>query len=397
MLAVQLPVVRPNLQFGEELDFIALSLAQLAYYADADIPARTNAAFNRSWKIDHFVRVPKVPNGRPGFLICPITEGDTKFLFVAIQGTTQLLQWIRYINLSAIVDSEHGVQGQTYQIFKMYAEQIKAILDVQQEIIEATTQRNWRVIFTGHSLGGAIAHFLTKWYATQFPNTLFSALGFASPRVGNWNFEIGWPRNTTRKHWYTRNDPIDFFPCMMPTTEDLLNPVVALGQYPLIPVLEPQQIDPNGLSGDRNWLRAVTTATQLATELGRDLNTDSLWRSHFIQAYRMAFSNRVMMRDELFRLRFLHLEYPDNNSWGANFRVGNEPAANMLLVLDPPPADQAVPPHLIPNVTGQVPLSMGGDWSTQESAGSNGNLSAPIPRQNPFVRRQHRPIGGVVR
>lgn len=400
------PVLDPITTFEWEQGwrkYLCFAYANLAYYADSAFPARVLESFRRAWFHDSVTRVPGVPGGRPPFVVVPFSTNGANVLVVAIAGTTSLWQWVGLTDVPAFQDPVIGTPCRTATVYNRHASAIKAILDEDPDFLTAKNTAGWKVVFTGHSLGGALAEVLAKQYrGSGFYNSIYVEK-FASPRVGDARFRDAWTRDILTNSYYLEYDPIDVFPFNANVMAEFADQTYRYPETLFVPDAMEFRIGRNGNGAFKPSVVQNANAVRLAAELVSDLAIDSLWRDHVIAMYRLALSNQLFPQNNLMKFRFLHWELPDNNAWGKFFVPDVEISAAMLGLRSPPPDDEPVPAVLLSRGMsgggnwGDGGASATGDWGLSESGGRNGNIVRPEPRQVPFVRRQHRPIGGTHR
>lgn len=101
------------------------------------------------------------------------------YVFVGIQGTQTFGQWVLNVLGSAQVDVAPGYGAIAF----VFGQQAGAVFAKVDPVIRSAI-RSRRLVFTGHSLGGAIAQVLAVTYVKLgFTNT--AAFVFGSPRVGD--------------------------------------------------------------------------------------------------------------------------------------------------------------------------------------------------------------------
>jgi pimeloyl-ACP methyl ester carboxylesterase len=105
-------------------------------------------------------------------VVAVVKQTDNEFL-VAVPGTTDAGGWMR--DLTAW-PAYFPALGWTHEGFGSGG------VDLWKEV-SLLLPANSRVIFAGHSLGGALAQCLAVQYATQRPDASFEVVVFGSPRV----------------------------------------------------------------------------------------------------------------------------------------------------------------------------------------------------------------------
>ena len=87
--------------------------------------------------------------------------------------------------------------------------------EINQDIIEYRKDPDGdnHLIFTGHSLGGALATIASVYYGSLYPDMSISCITFGSPRVGNRDFAKIFNSNITESHRFVNeDDPVPMGP-----------------------------------------------------------------------------------------------------------------------------------------------------------------------------------------
>ena len=120
-----------------------------------------------------------------------LVNKDQKYMIIAFRGTDNLQNWMKNVEISSMKMkfgqfencSVHKGFGQIFEVLqKKIVEIIKKYHDGKDKILKT-------VIFTGHSLGGALANLNYVRFSNWLPNIKFECITFGAPRVGDQNFE----------------------------------------------------------------------------------------------------------------------------------------------------------------------------------------------------------------
>lgn len=104
----------------------------------------------------------------------------------AIEGTTNVAQAMQYILYSGQrINNQFGPQG-AHSMFLWMAESLIPLIQADLAAIPAGA----KLLFTGHSLGAAIAYLLACWFSKNSGYEVANYVGFCSPRVGSHAFCI---------------------------------------------------------------------------------------------------------------------------------------------------------------------------------------------------------------
>lgn len=154
--------------FTRQTNLMAVGLCGLAYQPAANWTIEAQLACG----IADLTSYPTNYDFVPAFWIIHEAEGYT----VVIAGTTTSTQWLSYI-VNAGVQPAYGGAGNVFQPFNLIAEAIVPVL--QQHI---TPQ--YRIFFTGHSAGGAVANIV----AQKMQDLGYRVAGcwtYGAPKVGD--------------------------------------------------------------------------------------------------------------------------------------------------------------------------------------------------------------------
>lgn len=101
------------------------------------------------------------------------------------------------------------------KVHKGFYKQFKSIEIKLTKILLKLTDDAKRIIFSGHSLGGALAQIAAAYYGDIFEELFITCYTFGSPRVGNTYF-VEWFSNSVDEHVRVVNegDPVPMIPTM---------------------------------------------------------------------------------------------------------------------------------------------------------------------------------------
>jgi hypothetical protein len=126
-------------------------------------------------------------------------------VYVAFKGTNDVSDVIIDINCFIMENIHAGFH--------------KVFYEVENELTtDLNTQKNkchiHKIVFTGHSLGGAIATIAGHFYAEKFPDCMVEVVTFGSPKVGNSEFVKEFNKRVyTCLRLFNSEDPIPLVPC----------------------------------------------------------------------------------------------------------------------------------------------------------------------------------------
>lgn len=348
-----------------------LAFAMLAYYNTVDFVGRVLTSFQRSYDVTDIRRTQRSTAGRPGF-ITAIFRGDTnQKIIVAIEGTTspsQLLAYCREFRSEQM--RENGPW--TYGVFAEYAKQIIALLDLDPLWVEARSIRGVDVVFTGHSLGAAIAKVLAEHYSNVYRTLNVRYCAFASPRVTIPRTDSIPSPHQIGVDVYTEQDAIRNFPFANDGTKRSWNGSNSLGLQFFDAPLRARMWDQNGYEMGYGLYQLPTSGPDALRQLSRASLAATMFFQHEIKYYRNMMSNVLFRYNDEDLARFNFIELPDNNAWGYRWRDRTAVDSTWLVDMPSTPADQDVrvggriitggtPPVVVsrpqPSVTAPTPQS----------------------------------------
>lgn len=127
-------------------------------------------------------------------------------LIIAFKGTTTCREAMVDINIGKIDLGKFGkVHRGIYEYFtEVHRDQIS-------EILNDTSYSN--IVFTGHSLGGAIATIAASYFGGEYHDKNMYCVSFGAPRVGNWRFVKTFHKRVYKSFRFeNRNDIVTNFP-----------------------------------------------------------------------------------------------------------------------------------------------------------------------------------------
>lgn len=124
-----------------------------------------------------------------------ILSKSNQYLFIVFRGTQEFENWAANLNFMSVHLKLENLPTKVHAGFSNSQTLLQPnLVNLIKENPEVKT-----VIFTGHSLGGAIAQIMStkfsSWLKQKMPNTRFEVVTFGSPRVGDENFAKIFTRN----------------------------------------------------------------------------------------------------------------------------------------------------------------------------------------------------------
>ena len=111
-----------------------------------------------------------------------------KYVFT-FPGTTTFYQLLSEIILSQQIEFDGDPDIKVHELFYMIFKNIKNDIFIEEILKDIKTNKDYQIIFTGHSLGGAIATLASYYYSkNKLAENEPVLITFGQPRVGNENF-----------------------------------------------------------------------------------------------------------------------------------------------------------------------------------------------------------------
>lgn len=133
---------------------------------------------------------------------------NDKELVVAFRGTQRNYKDILTDLNFSLVDSVSPIPGERFRVHRGFMAQWRGI---RAEIRDTVSWRYRRVVFTGHSLGGALAELASVELGIYAP----VCVTFGAPRVGDKSFtRVAKARNVTRRRYVFGADIVPIVPLM---------------------------------------------------------------------------------------------------------------------------------------------------------------------------------------
>jgi hypothetical protein len=323
----------------------------------------------RSYAWDTFQVLPRVADHAPCTVIAKRLAGKEKRITVAIEGTNSLSQIMGNWTSGALVEDVAG-RWLTYKPFNDRAVEVQAALEASGFSTLLDDNPEAQVIFTGHSLGAAIAEILCFTYRSAKPFINYQLWKFGAPKVGT----TSWTRNVEQTlydtSFYTEADPMYLFPNYMPPrgVAAYLLPTINLGL--LTSDRHKWRARPNGSTGGGGEFDDITNALRLSRLFTSNVTDPANpWYWHRVNGYRYTITQMLNRVGGLEAARFRYFEAPNENNWGAAYVQDGGVTDLMTQIVDPAPAmfvtnfvpppppnpNQPVPPNVvIPNSGGII-------------------------------------------
>ena len=392
MLSVRLPRQRPSgiIVFGDILE--AYAFTYLASYNTEVMQPRVFTAYQNAYGMDNLVNIPRTVGGRPGATLAFYAGPFAQKVVVGIEGAvsgSQIIAWNRSVTSSTFTNTS----GRVFGSWAEYANALMSALTANNAFNSFLTQNNTSIVFTGFSMGGAVAELCAERVKALFPRKVVTCIKFASPRVGNSRYRENLNRNINRASYYCNNDPIHWFPSAVQHNWVSGWDSLGIGTTWLVrdeTVIRMDRLgkEVGGYNGD--W---APKAIWFAGMLGQLMNAQNAWFDHDKDMYRNMLLNAIEPSSGLFLTRFLNLEHNNENAWSASWRPGEFvlPGYNQLITpapaaVNPPNMQQApilnprnVEPVLVEQDT--TGSGVGGDWGEE-------TYVQPVSVMRRFNRRQ---------
>jgi len=353
--------------------FESFALTYLSQYSSETMQPRVFTAYQNSYGMTNIVNYPRVVGGRPGYLIAYYSDAPQKKVVVAIEGTTsasQLAAWNRNPGSLTLT----GTFGRIHAPFVNHANTILTELRANTAFWGFSQGSDVQIIFTGFSLGAAVAELCAEQLKTEAPAKFICVNKFGSPRVGNARYRDNLRSDVRRWNVYCNDDPIHIFPQF--ANHNMISGWDSVGvpfTY-FVPDVECTRYTRNG--DEHGGFSGLTVATSIyyAGKFFQTINPQNPWYDHALNTYRLMMSNFCWNGNELIKARFLSLEHNNENSWQVNFRPSATVQTSFLQLITPAP-DPIYPPNmnvapiLIPGtirpriqVQAEPAGTGGGDW-----------------------------------
>ena len=343
MIDRQLPEIPLGAPFGNDQVCQHFAVCYLARYNTVPISSRCRLSFERAYGMENLKIFPRVAGGHPGFAMFIRHGGPSPQIIVGIEGTTSLAQlWLPTTGTQST--NATPMKGVVYGPFLAHANAIATLLMEDADFLMNLARPGAFLIFTGFSLGAAIADILHAKFKILRPTKTIYSTGFACPRVGNaeWNdsdnFRLG------RHHFYCGWDPIDLIPIV---TINGVNNRNSIWQNPIVNYVPPIVAFRYDLFG-RDFMPPrgldYVDAVRGIGELRRPIDGDNSWRYHDYDFYRYMLTS--LTTEQVDRWRFWYLEFNNDNSWGQMFPTARGVPGWAKVMAPVPPADVVTEPNV---------------------------------------------------
>lgn len=392
MIDRTLPALGNYIDVNEYEAAQAFSFCYLASYSHAAVPARVNTSLSRAWNYDHLYTVERVADSTPSYAVAIWNNNDVQRIIVAVEGMTSRSQvWSRHNGFQMVPAT--GLEGHVQNGYQTYADAIKAQLLANTAFSAAWNRNGTVLIFTGFSLGAAIAEVLAVKFQKDNPSELVKLYKFASPMVGTSRWANSRYMVPNRMNYYAGWDPVHQIPYGL-----LRNPVgpgllaygtvhFAAGNRPI--ERRTQQWDMITAPPQTSrpfWIEETYAGYIQALALTRmAIDQENWWYWHDKNIYRTMFCGLVSGAESAMHYRFRYLEYDDDNQWGQVYRRNEDFDPAFKVMADPAPAPVVVPHQRDTDVAIIVGGSEGGGADDpQENQGRV--LQTPRQFNNPAWR-----------
>lgn len=325
-------------------------------------------SISRSYGWDTFTTLPRVADHAPCTVIAKRLSGKSKRITVAIEGTQSLRQIMGNWTGGALEEFRTGFPL-TYKPFNDRADEVLDALIAAGFEDLLNENPDCQVIFTGHSLGAAIAELLCYRFRTTHAFINYQLWKFGSPKVGTGGWRSTVDQTLYDTSFYTQDDPMSVFPNYLPPrgVASFLLPVINTGL--LSKDRYEWRVRSNGSIGANNLFGDVQTALGLARLLSEPFETpENPWYWHRVNGYRYTITQMLNRVGGLEGARFRYFEAPTENNWGTAYQQDRGVTPEMLQLLSPEPAsfvtnfqpppppnpNQPPPPNVVVNNTGSI-------------------------------------------
>jgi len=200
---------------SNELASNCCRLAEISYLSDQSIfnTFRPSLYPNKDRFLSECTR-PNIIHGAHNAM-CFITKYNNNFL-ISFRGTDCISEFMTDINIIQVNLELLNIGTQSLPkvhkgFFKQFESLKYEILDILNIYMFESTQPSF--IFTGHSLGGALATIASTYFGHTYPSVYNTCITFGSPRVGNQNFVNCFDTVINRSERYVNyEDPIPDLP-----------------------------------------------------------------------------------------------------------------------------------------------------------------------------------------
>lgn len=141
------------------------------------------------------------------------------YLSICFRGTESIQDILTDINIFQAImvlpstpiwecpNVHNGFYQQFYSVLQPIQDNIRNYISIPEN-----TEKN-KIVFSGHSLGGALATIAALYFSIKYPNLEISCLTFGSPRVGNSKFVQLFDSKVKHSFRYVNdNDPVPCIP-----------------------------------------------------------------------------------------------------------------------------------------------------------------------------------------
>lgn len=343
MLSNQMPEIPFTPATGDLQRFEALAYCIMASYSGEAVAPRVLLSFQHAFDVATVTQVPRVVGATPGYTIASYVGKPQPKMIIAIEPTTDRRQIIDLWGTNARVAVASN-PGLVFSPFAVHANSIFTQLQANSSFVAARNTPGLPIIFTGFSLGAAIAECLAERFGAIYQTKPIKCIKFASPRVGNAPWVANRQRNVFRDAVYFERDPIDLFPFSTVGVPGLasMTPVPPAAQWVNSTEGKRLSIEPHRTPLPTHPEDGLGASAAATLALSRPMNQFNPWFDHDPWRYYLAFMmNDWGNRNWNLAARMLFLEFNNRNYFGQGW-LGESIATAVMTTMRVPDPDPFV-------------------------------------------------------